>query len=393
MTGSTITRSMGGSRAVMLWVPVVLLVCMLHGCQGSRGDENTSYRWCVRLCTEAQKQDQSKPTWLTIHIPTSPLCSSQQREENRTHSIPRSLGMDTYILETMKWDCSADCRYRCMWELEGKAEPGREVNKYFGKWPFVRVMGMQEPASVFLSMLNLVANALCLVRLRQFEVLKCSAGGEGSLLSSAKLEQGSRLEKRRRGISVLMWKIHFLLASNAWIWSSVFHSRDTSITERLDYFSAGLIMVYDLFLSACKVLPCRAVVWKWGFGVLLAVMYSRHMYYMHFIQFNYGYHVGLCVAIGVLQSIGWTTWCLMSEEGKAHPGRRYLLTFVLAVNVAVLLEVFDFPPFFWVLDAHALWHLATVPLVFLWFAFVEKDLVQSGHVMTNPTSTAGTKVQ
>jgi hypothetical protein len=32
------------------------------------------------------------------------------------------------------------------------------------------------------------------------------------------------------------------------------------------------------------------------------------------------------------------------------------------------LELLDFPPFLWILDAHALWHLTTVPLIPLWYS-------------------------
>ena len=43
-------------------------------------------------------------------------------------------------------------------------------------------------------------------------------------------------------------------------------------------------------------------------------------------------------------------------------------------HVAAVAEVADFPPLGGVLDAHALWHCATVPCVWLWYAFVRSDL-------------------
>ena len=36
-------------------------------------------------------------------------------------------------------------------------------------------------------------------------------------------------------------------------------------------------------------------------------------------------------------------------------------------------EFFDFPPIFGHLDGHALWHLAAIPVAFLWNAFFRKD--------------------
>ena len=40
------------------------------------------------------------------------------------------------------------------------------------------------------------------------------------------------------------------------------------------------------------------------------------------------------------------------------------------MNAFLLFEVFDFPPFWFVLDAHACWHLGTIGLPFLWYSFL-----------------------
>lgn len=73
----------------------------------------------------------------------------------------------------------------------------------------------------------------------------------------------------------------------------------------------------------------------------------------------------------------------MNEQGKRRWAscRRHLVAFVVAVNVCVLLEVLDFPPLAGLLDAHGLWHAATIPLTRLWYAFLALDaakLQQSG---------------
>ena len=36
-------------------------------------------------------------------------------------------------------------------------------------------------------------------------------------------------------------------------------------------------------------------------------------------------------------------------------------------------EIFDFPPFYGLLDAHSIWHAATVPLGYMWYYFWEMD--------------------
>ncbi|KNE73232.1 hypothetical protein AMAG_20718 [Allomyces macrogynus ATCC 38327] len=71
-----------------------------------------------------------------------------------------------------------------------------------------------------------------------------------------------------------------------------------------------------------------------------------------------------------------------SEAGSGrfrHPApklsARDALLFVVLFLTASLLEVGDFAPVFWeTVDAHALWHLATVPLIPLWYRFLVADL-------------------
>ena len=53
--------------------------------------------------------------------------------------------------------------------------------------------------------------------------------------------------------------------------------------------------------------------------------------------------------------------------------RRYVWKCVASVMAGccfVALELLDFPPLFWTLDAHALWHLSTVPIPLLWYRYV-----------------------
>ena len=37
------------------------------------------------------------------------------------------------------------------------------------------------------------------------------------------------------------------------------------------------------------------------------------------------------------------------------------------------LEIFDFSPVLWLVDSHALWHISTVLIPFLWYQFVIED--------------------
>ena len=303
---------------------LIFCVFLVRPVLSSSGDESIRFRTCVSTCQGASSDEP---------VMVAP-CVQQ-----------------SYV-----WDCQADCRYRCMWSIEKmKRDSGKKmlVEKYFGKWPFVKIGPIQEPASVLMSVVNMLANAYCLKKL--LGIFR----GKGHAIYQFKNT---------------LWMIHFVLAIHAWIWSSVFHSRDVLATERLDYFSAGALMVFDMYLSCCRVLSLSSVSLRILFAVVLIVGYARHIYFMHFVKFDYGYHVGMCVAAGVIQSVAWILWLLCKHEGREHPGKKYLGLFVVAVNAAVLLEVLDFPPLLDTLDAHALWHLATIPLTFLFYEFVARDV-------------------
>jgi len=78
-------------------------------------------------------------------------------------------------------------------------ESGVRIEQYYGKWPFWRFAGMQEPASVVFSIANLLMHVL-------------------------------GLDWLRRGVHpahpmkpfYLTWAY---LSINAWVWSAVFHTR------------------------------------------------------------------------------------------------------------------------------------------------------------------------
>ena len=56
------------------------------------------------------------------------------------------------------------------------------------------------------------------------------------------------------------------------------------------------------------------------------------------------------------------------RRGRAYV-RECVIVIVVAA-VAMLLELADFPPIAWVLDAHSLWHLCTAPLPLPWYRLV-----------------------
>src|SRR5258707_8275996 len=71
-------------------------------------------------------------------------------------SKPQNLPL---AMRLTRWTCEDDVKYTCMHSVVDKAiEEGGNMQQYYGKWPFWRFLGMQEPASVLFSVLNFWAH-------------------------------------------------------------------------------------------------------------------------------------------------------------------------------------------------------------------------------------------
>lgn len=62
------------------------------------------------------------------------------------------------------------------------------------------------------------------------------------------------------------------------------------------------------------------------------------------------------------------------------------------MSASVLLELLDFPPILRILDAHALWHLATVPITQMWYEWLVNDAqvcISTGWWLSDRTAHGG----
>ncbi|CAE6426296.1 unnamed protein product [Rhizoctonia solani] len=284
------------------------------------------------------------------------------------------------VLRLTRWTCADDCKYQCMHILtdialeeqskaqkQGSYSDHSRVHQYYGKWPFWRLAGMQEPASVLFSVLNMAFHAAGMKK-----ILK---------------EVPKHFHMRTL---YLVWSG---LALNAWVWSSVFHTRDTPVTEMLDYFSAGLVILYSLFFTVVRLFhlhpltpnsPSSATYRLWA--ISCGLMYLGHIGYLTLLpRFDYTYNMAANLVVGLIHNALWLLYpwgSIRLFPGRDKPYRPSFslqpAVFVLLTTLATTLELFDFPPWYRIVDAHALWHLATVPIVPLWYEFLVKDASDQG---------------
>jgi len=305
-----------------LSVSVVAVLSLVTSSLASWGDQSSFYRMCGQNCINLNcRTEEALKVW----------------EEAQT--IPEKL---------VGWDCMDDCKYDCMWEtVEEMDARHSQVPQFHGKWPFVRIFGIQEPASTFFSILNLLSN---LYMLNWFIKIVPSA------------------------IPMFpVWVLYSLTAVNAWIWSTVFHTRDTHFTEMMDYFCAFSTVLFSLLAFFLRIVGTHSVL-TILVSSLFTVFFSHHIYHMAFIHFDYGYNMAVNVCVGGVNCVCWLGWFYRHYDDGPHV--RKGVGAVLVLTASVLLELLDFPPLLWAVDSHALWHLATAPLPLLWYQFAAGDCLK-----------------
>jgi len=251
------------------------------------------------------------------------------------------------VLRATRWDCEENCRYECMIQNSAVRRTAKEKQvHYYGKWPFTRVLGVQELFSSLFSLANGLPYAILL----------------------ATWPPGPK--SRTAGF----WVIHTVVQINTWIQSAVFHARESPLTETLDYHGATLGLTVSLCISVGAHLPEHWTPKRYAlvaFGPPMAFWMS-HAFYLSFINFDYGHNMQVAVGIGIVSTLLWLLWAL--RHWRERPFVWKVLFAVIGPYAVLPLELLDFPPFFGLLDAHACWHMGTVPMAFSWCSFVRQQL-------------------
>ncbi|XP_065569687.1 post-GPI attachment to proteins factor 3-like isoform X2 [Artemia franciscana] len=245
-----------------------------------------------------------------------------------------------FYLKVLQWDCEEECKYFCMWyTLDRFAKGSYWVPQFYGKWPFVRIFGIQEPASTLFSLLN--------------------------LYSHVKMIRTFRGDASRNTPFFYFWHIYFLICVNSWICSTVFHARDTPTTEKLDYLGAFAMVLFSLYALIIRYIGFKNKILVGAVSLFFASFYYHHIYNLFYVAFDYNHNMNVNILVGTLQITGWLIWCAVRHKRQPYVWRCSATMFL--VIITTLLEVIDFPPLLKVFDAHSLWHLSTAVLPVLWY--------------------------
>jgi hypothetical protein len=211
---------------------------------------------------------------------------------------------------------------------------------------------MQEPFSVFFSLLNFLAHQDGL----------------------SKIQSNIPPTYTLRRYYVLL--AYFGIAS--WTFSMIFHARDFEVTEQLDYFAAAASVLYGLYYAPIRIFrldlggkKTKSLLRAWT--TLCIGLYAAHVAYLKYYAWDYTYNMTANVVVGVVQNAMWS-WFSFEKYRKSKRTWEAWPGFVVAwIIMAMSLELLDFPPLWGCLDAHSLWHLGTVAPTMLWYNFLLKD--------------------
>lgn len=292
------------------------------------------------------------------------------------------------------WDCPSDCNYKCQQIvtdiLEERGEP---LQQFYGKWPFRRVLGMTEIASVILLGLNFYVNYINFIKVRSYM---------------------RSIEKLNPEKTLMAWQycLLLLLSMVGWTCSAMFHIRDRPLLETMDYVAAAAMIVANFNSVAVRLFglfKTERQLWLRLFqGSLLAVLLMH--YWRLSRSWNYVYNMKFNCVFGILSVTLWISHSLVvqrryeqiADVSPLHmmpyetavmqklkvvglDKTRYIPLVPVVLNLFLLgcvtLELFDFEPIFRLVDSHSLWHLCTVFPPIIWYDWniwdLELDLVKT----------------
>jgi hypothetical protein len=262
----------------------------------------------------------------------------------------------------IEWADEELCEYNCMTKItELRTENGFSVLKYYGHWPFKRYLGFEEPASALFSLFNAFPHFHFLVKMIKTNY------------------------KNKTKYFMHSWLVLYaILAINTWMSSAIYHAKKTSFSTLYDYLSAVIFLSHGLFLSIRRLIGIvnhqHQIMSFIIYGIILILLVFRCTKMIRG-EISYDQHMQLCIYIVIFTCIIWIYSILftMKQDPTIHmksifdSNKFYCFICQFGFILASCFELFDFPPYFKLFDAHSIWHFATIPLGYLWYTFWEKD--------------------
>lgn len=388
--------------------------------KASLGDQLDEFQRCVLACRQktcgAQlDQDNSNNEFLSLNYAEMPI------------ALP---------LKLLFWNCDSNCDYQCQDVINIiRKQNNEELYQFHGKWFFIRYFYIQEPASCIFSILNFVSHYLGLKILNQ-EIIKFRKLNLVNNLKYVNdlicLFDNYKIMSK---ITICAWtfstifhlrdldvteKLDYFFAG-ATVLSGLYIA---SIRLFKLYDSPGKIMTVRLvigFFYACHVIRLL-IDWSYTYNMQINILWAVIQYgqwayfsitsYLHYSEYLFkkdfrkkqivekiyrdmkrpfkeqeekAATAAAAAANGdsVVDKI--SSWLTESNRNKLHiaylkyqpnsENIKCLLPIALSIWVScgLIFEIFDFPPWKDLVDAHSLWHLTTILPGYFWYYWMVWD--------------------
>ncbi|CAN1180613.1 Post-GPI attachment to proteins factor 3 [Linum perenne] len=324
------------------FVFLLALICLLSRLHASEGDADPIYKSCVEECQ------------------TTGCVGKNCFQHCKFSSDGKPIDGPWYLQEPLyqrwkQWDCRSDCQYHCMIVREDeRLELGHGPVKYHGRWPFHRVYGIQEPIAVGLAAV----------------ILAIQFHGWISFLILVNYKLPLMPDKKTYYEYTGLWHLYGMLSMNAWLWCAVFHTRDVELTEKLYCSSTVAWIGFTLILATLRAFNIRDEAARVMIAAPVIAFVTTHILYLNFYNFDKGLNYKVSAAMTVAQILIWAIWATVSR----HPSRwKVWVTVVVGGTLGIILEAYDFPPFYRYVDSRAIWHAVAIPFANIWWSFVRDD--------------------
>lgn len=325
-----------------------------HFAWGSQGDRLPDFRRCVSVGRRSSAE------WMTM-LSSTGLRGRELQERRLCDSWEIRQAESWYVLTTFAsalhlrilfWTCPSNCDYVCQHIITDQRvsrDPPmlNPIIQYHGKWPFYRIVGIQEPCSVIFSLFNFLAHRDGLSRIYN------------------RIPPDYSLRK--------YYVVFSYIGLTSWLFSMIFHTRDFNLTEKLDYYAAGASVLYGLYYTPIRIFRLdqktpsikQTLLRLWSITCVL--LYVAHVTYLTLWSWDYTYNMAANVAAGILQNILWSWFSVKRYQKLKKPWAAWPGLIVAWIVMAMSMEMLDFPPIKGMVDAHSLWHLGTVGPTIWWY--------------------------
>lgn len=344
---------------------MLLALSMVGNVAASLGDELPEFQKCLQYCIIISCEDSKE------HSEISRENYNNLMKDRELVNMFDKPPLDLHLL-ALGWSCESNCDYQCQRLVtKDRIMDNKEIHQFHGKWPFIRVLGIQELFSTIFSIGNFIPNYWGF-----------------KLLSSH-----YRAESRKGNFEVATLYFTYALVGVAsmcaWFFSTIFHLKDTWDRERLDYFFAGLTVLTGFYAINVRFFHLYKTHNNLKRKLLALVCISMYLGHVTKLlnDWSYSYNMTANVVIGIIQNILWVTLSVSQFKKVRNPNISLLdniqhkeinwtltpILLVVSVIFGMSFELFDFPPVLGLIDAHAMWHFVTIwPTVF-WYPYMVKD--------------------